>query len=122
MAQSERLRRMYEMLLVFHVLIAILLIGLVLIQHGKGAQAGAAFGSGASQTIFGSQGSGGFLAQSTWVLVALFFVTSLSLAYLINRSTHRMVTPITTPSIPQNDNGESANVPAKTNEEVPPIP
>lgn len=86
---------MYEILLVVHIIIAALLIGLVLIQHGKGAQAGAAFGSGASQTIFGSQGSGGFLTQSTWVLAGLFFATSITLAYLINRTTHRVVTPVT---------------------------
>ena len=68
---------MYGIILVIHVTVAILLIGLVLIQHGKGAQAGAAFGSGASQTVFGSQGSGGFLAQSTWILAGLFFTTSI---------------------------------------------
>jgi len=57
------------------------LIGLVLIQHGRGADAGAAFGSGASSTVFGSRGSGSFLSRSTAVLAALFFLTSMALAY-----------------------------------------
>jgi len=66
---------------VLQVLLAIGLIGLVLIQHGKGADAGAAFGSGASATVFGSQGSGNFLSRSTAILAALFFINSLILAY-----------------------------------------
>ncbi len=66
---------------VLQVLVAIGLVGLVLIQHGKGADAGAAFGSGASATVFGSQGSGNFLSRATAVLAALFFLNSLILAY-----------------------------------------
>lgn len=65
--------------LVVHILLAISLIVLVLLQQGKGAEAGAAFGGGASQTVFGSRGSTGFLAKLTGLLVLLFFVTSLSL-------------------------------------------
>ncbi len=65
-----------------HVLISIMIIGLVLIQRGKGAEAGAAFGAGASGTVFGAKGSANFLSRSTGVLAALFFATSLSLAYL----------------------------------------
>lgn len=108
---------MIEIILVFHVLIAIVLIGLVLIQHGKGAQAGAAFGSGASQTVFGSQGSGGFLAQTTWILAGLFFVTSLSMAYLINKMTHRVVTTPMSQSVPA-----SSHTTGEPREEVPEIP
>lgn len=87
---------MYGILLVFHVIVAFVLIGLILVQHGKGAQAGAAFGSGASQTVFGSQGSSGFLTQATWTLAGVFFVTSITLAYLINKQTHfvRMSVPM----------------------------
>lgn len=77
---------MYGILLVLHVIIAIALVTLILIQQGKGAQAGAAFGSGASQTVFGSQGSGGFLSRSTATLAALFFVINLVIACLVNRS------------------------------------
>ncbi len=72
---------MYTVLLFVHVVIAIALIGLVLIQHGKGADAGAAFGSGASATVFGSRGSASFLSRTTAALATAFFVTSLVLAY-----------------------------------------
>lgn len=74
---------MYQLILLVHVLIAIAIIGLVLIQHGKGADIGAAFGSGASNTVFGSQGTGGFLFKLTGGLALAFFVTSLSLSSMI---------------------------------------
>jgi preprotein translocase subunit SecG len=77
---------MQTILLVAHVLIALALISLVLLQHGKGADMGAAFGSGASSTVFGSQGAGSFMTRTTAVLAALFFVTSLSLAFLGTRA------------------------------------
>ena len=73
---------MEAVLLIVHVLIAAAVIGLVLIQQGKGADAGASFGGGASQTVFGSAGAGGFLVKLTAGLAALFFVTSLGLAML----------------------------------------
>jgi preprotein translocase subunit SecG len=82
---------MYAILLVIHVIIAVMLIGLILIQHGKGAQTGAAFGSGASQTVFGSQGSGGFLSQTTGILAALFFAVNLLIVFLLNRANHQEV-------------------------------
>ncbi|WP_250655154.1 preprotein translocase subunit SecG [Alkalimarinus coralli] len=66
--------------LVVHVLVSVGLIGLVLLQQGKGADAGASFGGGASQTVFGSQGSGNFLTKTTSLLAVVFFVTSFSLA------------------------------------------
>ncbi len=69
-------------LLVAQVVLSISLITLVLLQHGKGADAGAAFGSGASATVFGAKGSGNFLTRATSVVAMLFFVTCLSLAYL----------------------------------------
>ncbi|WP_412536528.1 preprotein translocase subunit SecG [Marinobacter sp. MIT932201] len=68
------------LVVVVHVVIAVALVGLVLIQQGKGADAGAAFGGGASQTVFGSQGSGSFLTRFTTLLAVVFFVTSFSLA------------------------------------------
>lgn len=70
------------LLLVAQVLLSISLIALVLLQHGKGADAGAAFGSGASATVFGAKGSGNFLTKATSIVAALFFATCLSLAYL----------------------------------------
>ena len=74
---------MYQLLLIIHVLIATVIIGLVLIQHGKGADIGAAFGSGASNTVFGSQGTGNFLFKLTGGLALAFFVTSLSLSSMV---------------------------------------
>ncbi|SDW08307.1 preprotein translocase subunit SecG [Marinobacter mobilis] len=71
---------METLVVVVHVVIAVALVGLVLIQQGKGADAGAAFGGGASQTVFGSQGSGSFLTRVTTFLAIVFFVTSFSLA------------------------------------------
>lgn len=70
------------LLLVAHVLVGAGIVGLVLLQRGKGAEMGAAFGAGASATVFGSKGSANFLSRSTAVLATLFFATSLALAYL----------------------------------------
>ncbi len=72
----------HNIVLIVHVLIAAMIVGLVLIQRGKGADAGAAFGAGASGTVFGARGSANFLSRSTAVLAMLFFGTSLGLAYL----------------------------------------
>ncbi|MGQ7817309.1 preprotein translocase subunit SecG [Metapseudomonas furukawaii] len=66
---------------VVHLLVALGVVGLVLIQQGKGADAGASFGAGASATVFGSQGSATFLSRVTAILAAVFFITSLGLAY-----------------------------------------
>ena len=76
---------MQTVLNVFHLFLAIGLIGLVLIQHGKGADAGAAFGSGASATVFGARGSGSFISRTTAVLATLFFLTSMALAYFASQ-------------------------------------
>ena len=65
-----------------HVLIGLAIIGLVLIQHGKGADMGAAFGGGASGSLFGASGSANFMSRTTGVLAAIFFTTSLSLSYM----------------------------------------
>lgn len=80
---------LYSILVAVDVLLAIGIIGLVLIQHGKGADVGAAFGSGASGTVFGARGSATFLTRATAILATLFFANSLLLAYL---ATHRPVT------------------------------
>ena len=77
---------MQTILVVFHLLLSLALVGLVLMQHGKGADAGAAFGSGASATVFGSQGSANFLSRSTAILATAFFATSLALAYFSMQS------------------------------------
>src|SRR3569833_2902870 len=90
---------MHTMLLIVHILIAIALISLVLVQRGKGADMGAAFGSGASGTLFGSRGSASFLSRATAVLPILFFFTSLPLAFLsIQNSDVNCVTYISAPA------------------------
>jgi preprotein translocase subunit SecG len=68
--------------LITHTLIALGIIALVLLQRGKGADAGAAFGAGASGTVFGARGSGSFFSRATAILATAFFVSSLTLAYL----------------------------------------
>ena len=73
-------------LLVLQVLVSVALIGFILIQHGKGADAGAAFGSGASSTVFGSRGSGNFMTRVTTILVIIFLANSLMLTYISNQS------------------------------------
>ena len=72
----------YSLVLGIHLFVGIGVIGLVLIQHGKGADMGAAFGSGASGSLFGASGSANFLSRTTGVLATVFFITSLSLAYM----------------------------------------
>lgn len=69
-------------LLVVHVLVAIAVVGLVLLQHGKGADVGAAFGGGASGSMFGATGSANFLSRATAILATIFFLTSMGLTYL----------------------------------------
>ena len=71
----------FQIILVIHVLLALGLVGLILIQHGKGADAGAAFGSGAAGSVFGARGAHSFLYKLTAVMAIGFFVTSISLAY-----------------------------------------
>jgi preprotein translocase subunit SecG len=73
---------MYQTLIVVHVLIALSIIGLVLLQQGRGADAGAGFGGGASGTLFGARGTASFLSRATAIMAALFFTSSILLAYL----------------------------------------
>ncbi len=81
---------MDALIIVVHIVISLTLVGLILIQHGKGADAGAAAlgggGGGASSSVFGSQGSASFLSRSSAILAAAFFVTSLTLAYFSNQT------------------------------------
>ncbi len=71
-----------SMLLALHVIVAVALIGFVLLQHGKGADMGAAFGSGTSGSLFGAAGSANFLSRTTSILATVFFLSSLGLTYL----------------------------------------
>ena len=78
---------MESIIVIVHVIVAIAIVGLVLLQQGKGADAGAAFGSGSSNTVFGSAGSGNFLTRSTSIAATIFFITSLSLAIFARQNT-----------------------------------
>ncbi|MGD9869549.1 MAG: preprotein translocase subunit SecG [Thauera sp.] len=73
---------LFSLVLTVHVLVGIAVIGLVLVQHGKGADMGAAFGSGSSGSLFGASGSANFLSRTTGVLATVFFITSLGLSFL----------------------------------------
>lgn len=104
---------------VVHVLTAVVLVGLVLVQHGKGADMGASFGSGSAGSLFGSSGSANFLSRSTAAAAAVFFVTSLSLTYFSSHPAHQQgvmdtvnavkKTPATTPA--PVDNSKSKEIP-----------
>lgn len=104
-----------QVLNVFHVLIAIAMIAFILIQKGAGATAGAAFGSGASGTVFGARGAGNFLSRTTWVLAGLFCLISLTMAVIASRMNME----------PETDLGVVANTPAAQEvviDNVPEIP
>lgn len=114
-----------QLILFIHLLLAVVMIGLVLIQHGKGADAGAAFGSGASGTMFGSAGSGSFLTRTTTVVAALFAVTSISLTLLANKGraatlSDKLLQQETTVSVP--GDAAAANSMALPAAEVPTAP
>lgn len=109
---------LFNLVIVVQVISALAIIGLVLVQHGKGADMGAAFGSGASGSLFGASGSSNFLSKSTAVAAAIFFASTLSLAYMGNNRTgapadgglmERMAAPAS--GVPAN---AGANVPATT--------
>ena len=102
---------MFTFILALHIIVAIALSGLILIQHGKGADAGASFGSGAAGTVFGAAGSANFLTRTTAVLATVFFVTSLALGYHAQeeaKNQMRLDVPTTqttpAPSTPENKN------------------
>ncbi|MEO8039734.1 MAG: preprotein translocase subunit SecG [Betaproteobacteria bacterium] len=104
---------MQNFILIIHVLVGAGVIGLVLLQHGKGADMGAAFGSGSAGSLFGSSGSANFLSRSTAVLTALFFVTSLSLTYLSTSKPVSQGVIIGKPPVTENDpTKETAGSPA----------
>src|SRR3970282_874239 len=91
---------METLVLVIHVLAALVLVGLILLQHGKGADVGAAFGSGASGSLFGASGSANFLSRTTAVLAVIFFLTSLGLTFFSTRKTEHKGVMATQPAAP----------------------
>jgi preprotein translocase subunit SecG len=108
---------LFSLLLTVHILVALGIIGLVLMQHGKGADMGAAFGSGASGSLFGATGSANFLSRTTGVLAAVFFVTSLSLAYVASSK------PKTTGSVMEETvQSQPVSKPAAAGDEAPATP
>lgn len=116
---------LYNIILVLHVIVAVALVVMVLLQQGKGADAGAAFGSGASGTVFGSQGAANFLTRTTGVLAFLFFALSLALFTLAGdvtksesivdqseqQSQESRVPAAPQADEPEQDNGAPADVP-----------
>jgi len=119
---------LFSVVLTVHILVALAIIGLVLMQHGKGADMGAAFGSGASGSLFGASGSANFLSRTTGVLAAVFFLTSLSLAYiasdkpktagsLMQESVQLQAVSPAAPAV-----GEGSNVPAGAGSKAQDIP
>jgi len=104
-----------QVLNIFHVLITIAMIAFILIQKGAGATAGAAFGSGASGTVFGSRGAGNFLSRTTWVLATLYCLISMTMAVMASRAYTE----------PETDLGVVANTPAteqSTEQAIPETP
>lgn len=91
---------LYQVIIVIHVLLGIGIIGLVLMQQGKGADAGAAFGSAGSGSVFGAQGSASFLSRTTAIFATLFFITSLGLAFLGGYQNKRTDIIVDTPAAP----------------------
>jgi preprotein translocase subunit SecG len=109
--------------LVLHVLAALGIVGLVLLQHGKGADVGAAFGSGASGSVFGSAGSANFLSRATAILALVFFLTSLGLTYFSSRKSGTQGVmadhPVTTQKVPGQIPGQT---PGQAAPVTPPAP
>ncbi len=96
---------METLVLVIHILVALSMIGLILIQQGKGAEAGASFGGGGAATVFGASGGANFLTRTTAVLVAVFFITSITLAIFAKQNSSKLyslpeVQTLPAPSLP----------------------
>ncbi|MGI9287162.1 MAG: preprotein translocase subunit SecG [Pseudomonadales bacterium] len=116
---------MEQIILIIHVLIAIAIVALILLQQGKGADMGASFGSGSSQTLFGSAGSGNFLTKSTALLATCFFVTSFGLA-IIAKDKASLETRVGLPSLEAIEQQEATQaeqeIPAAEEADAIPVP
>jgi preprotein translocase subunit SecG len=117
----------YEVLVIVYLIVAVMLIGFVLIQQGKGAGMGASFGSGGSNTVFGSAGSGNFLTRTTAILATLFFVISLILG---NQTADKeksidewqnLEVPVSEQLIDSDVPATEQSLPANTESDVPPV-
>jgi len=120
-------------IVVVHLVVAVIIVGLVLLQQGKGADAGASFGAGASQTVFGASGSGNFLVRATTVAAVIFFITSLSLSLVAKNQTGFSSTtglPVVSPEVLESVSEVEADVPQleasptteNTQEDLPNLP
>ncbi len=110
---------MKDVILIIDILAALGVVGLVLLQQGKGADMGAAFGSGASQTLFGARGSANFLTRATAVLATIFFVSNMTLAWMASKETGAPSSvTITVPNAPAPSDG-TAPAPVQKVPEVP---
>ena len=124
---------METIIVVVHLVVAVIIVGLVLLQQGKGADAGASFGAGASQTVFGASGSGNFLVRATTVAAVIFFITSLSLSLVAkNQTGFSSITglPVVSPEVLESVSEVEADVPQleasptteNTQEDLPNLP
>ena len=124
---------METIIVVVHLVVAVIIVGLVLLQQGKGADAGASFGAGASQTVFGASGSGNFLVRATTVAAVIFFITSLSLSLVAKNQTGFSSTtglPVVSPEVLDSVSEVEADVPQleasptteNTQEDLPNLP
>ena len=124
---------METIIVVVHLVVAVIIVGLVLLQQGKGADAGASFGAGASQTVFGASGSGNFLVRATTVAAVIFFITSLSLSLVAKNQTGFSSTtglPVVSPEVLESVSEVEADVPQleasptteNTQEDLPDLP
>lgn len=124
---------METIIVVVHLVVAVIIVGLVLLQQGKGADAGASFGAGASQTVFGASGSGNFLVRATTVAAVIFFITSLSLSLVAKNQTGFSSTtglPVVSPEVLESVSEFEADVPQleasptteNTQEDLPNLP
>lgn len=105
---------MEKLVLIIHSLAAIAIIGLILLQQGKGAAAGASFGAGASQTVFGSEGSGNFFTRATAVIAAIFFCTSFGLAIIAKNQSQVATKGLVVPAELQQQEVPASEIPAAT--------
>ncbi|GAB3091806.1 preprotein translocase subunit SecG [Aestuariicella hydrocarbonica] len=118
---------MEKIILVLHLLTAVSIIALILLQQGKGAEAGASFGAGASQTVFGSSGSGNFFTRATALLAAVFFATSFGLAVVAKQQATVGITegipvidgPAEIPAAVEVDSDVPGDIPSMSVDEVP---
>lgn len=108
-------------LLAIQVLSAVALVGLILIQQGKGADMGASFGSGASQTVFGSGGSGNFLTRTTAILATIFFLSSLGMAYMAKQQAESQGQVQFSVPVIESSNDMSIDVAPVSNEDLPAV-